>query len=338
MKHRGPRDIDPIYLPGRVRSRLTLTICVAAALALLVGTAAWSTDPRAPKAAPSTAPRGGVSDNTDMNVKITAETLRYDDKNHFLTLDGNVVFTHTDTVIMCPHAEFQTEKQVGHCTGGVRILQPGTTITGNRLDAFYAERRAVVIGNVQVVTEKGPKAAQGPGSSPSPRPRAVGTGGKTVPSASPAVATSMPTVILANEMQYFWEKKQGDATGNVKVRQGDKRGFSDRAHYDGPANLIRMYSNVRYERGDRDWMVAEEALLDLATNIFTARGGVEVTVYPSSSPSSAPSAAASPHPLGDRILKPPPPIVEPVHMPDGMPRDALTPPPGSGTGTPRETP
>ena len=338
MNRQGPRGLNPNPTPRQGRRRASLVSCLAVAMALLlvVGSAAWSTKPGGPQASPSSSPKGGVNESADMNVRITAETLRYDDKNHFLTLDGHVVFTHGDTVILCPHAEFFTDKQVGHCTGGVRILQPGTTVTGSRLDAFYLERRAVVTGNVQVVTERGPKGSDGKGASPSPRPAAAKGGGRTAPSSSPAVAKAMPTVILANEMQYFWEKQQGDAIGNVKVRQGDKRGFSDRAHYDGPGNLVRMYSNVRYERGERDWMTAEEATLDLASNIFTARHGVEVTIYPSQSPSAAPTAA-SPHPLGDRILRPPPPVVEPMHVPDGMPRDAFS-PVAPASGTPGEAP
>lgn len=332
MPHHGYRAVCSSRSPGQARARISLLICLGAAVFLLLGAGdAWSTNPGGAKSSPSASPRAGVGETSDLNVHITAETLRYDDKNHFLTLDGNVVFTHGDTVILCPHAEFQTEKQVGHCTGGVRILQPGTTVTGNRLDAFYVERRAVLVGNVQVVTEKGSKPGGAASGSPRPAPARVNPGG---PGAStPAVARSMPTVILANEMQYFWEKKEGDAIGNVKIRQGDKRGFSDRAHYDGNANVVRMYSNVRYERGDRDWMVAQEALLDLGTNIFTAKGGIEAEVHPSSSPSAAPSASASPQAQGDRILRPVPPVVEPVYIPDGMPRDAM---PSSGSASPAE--
>src|ERR1700752_3943031 len=124
----------------------------AVLIALAVALFRTATLAAAPSAAPSPAPSSPLDPNGDMNVKITSQTLKYEDAKHLLILDGNVVVTHKDTVITSPHAEFLTDKQLGHFSGGVKITQPGTTITSKRLDAYYTERKAVLIGSVQMVT------------------------------------------------------------------------------------------------------------------------------------------------------------------------------------------
>jgi hypothetical protein len=147
-------------------------------------------------------------------------------------------------------------------------------------------------------------------------------------------ATNLPTVVLADQAVYFWEKQEGDAYGNVKIRNGDKRGFSDRAHYAGAINQITMYQNVRYERGPHDWLTCEKGILDTATNVFTAQGDVEgLVVMESASPSASPSP--SPSPQGDRVLKPMPPVLDAKRAPDGVPTDLI---PGTRPSTRQTTP
>lgn len=291
--------------------------------AVLAGLVAAFAEPAPPTPAPSSAaapsaeavarPGASPSGVTDFNLRVTAQTLRYDDGRHFLTLDGNVVFTHLDTQITSPHAEFQTDKQVGTFTRGVRITQPGTTITADRLSAFYADRKAILTGHVNVVTEKlqsGEKSPAGASSSPSAAPRR-------------GPAATVPTIMLCNELDYWWEKQEGDAIGDVKIRQGDRRAFSDRAHYTGgEVREVHMYSNVRYERGPNDWMTCEDAVIDMDTNVFTGNGNVEAYVKLQSTP--APAAAPT-TPAGDRILRPAPPMAPAARrVPSDLPATAPT--------------
>ena len=241
---------------------------------------------------------------TDYNVRVTAQSMRYDDQKHFLTLDGNVVFTHLDTQITAPHAEFETDKQIGHFTKGVRITQPGTTMTADKLSAFYAERKAVLTGHVDVVTEKVKAAREGDPAAKKGEPARPGASRSGGSSTSPT--TTVPTIMMCNVLEYWWEKLEGDAIGDVRIRQADKRAFSDRAHYVGhDARQVHMYSNVRYERGPDDWLTCEDAVVDLDTNVFTGNGNVEAYVRLQQ----AGGAASAPvTPQGDRVLKPRPPI------------------------------
>lgn len=254
--------------------------------------------------------------DTDYNLHVTADTLRYNDARHFLTLDGNVVFTHTDTQITSPHAEFYTDKQIGYFTGGARITQPGTTITCRKVSAYYAERKAILTGNVEAITERVKSASKTASSN-----QAKTSNVKKPP------ATNLPTVLLCNRLDYWWEKEEGDAFGDVKVRQGDRRAFSDRAHYIGKTvQQVHLYSNCRFERGDKDWMTSEEALIEMNTNTFTAIGNVEAKVDLESSPTPTPRLKT---PQGDRVLKPAPPVIPDIRRGvDGLPHD-LTKNPGS---------
>ncbi|MBM3463930.1 MAG: hypothetical protein FJX76_17685 [Armatimonadetes bacterium] len=238
----------------------------------------------------------------DYNVKMTADVLKYDDKKKILTLDGNVTFIHEDTTLTSPHAVFETEKQVGHFTGGVKMTQPGTTVTGDVLDAYYAERRAELTGSVQMVTEKAA------GKGPAPKPAARGP------------AKTSPTIVMTDKIVYYWDRDEADAIGNVKVRQEDRRAFSDRAHYTGAIHQIRLFSNVRFERDPDDVMVAEEAIIDTQAETFTAQGDVDATVWIERTPS-APKPLKTPD--GDRVMKPAPPVVEDKPAPNGLPGDLI---------------
>lgn len=297
---------------------------------------------------------------TDYNVHVNAQSLHYDDNKHFLTLDGNVVFTHLDTRITAPHAEFYTEKQIGYFTKGARITQPGTTITADKVSVYYADKRAVLTGHVQVVTEKVKQSKADPLSrtsdasnndkdnarndnpdnvddsdntkkAPKPEARPNGPTGKNPP------AANLPTILLCDQLVYYWEKQEGDAMGDVKVRQGEKRAFSDRAHYVGQeVRTVTLYSNCRFERGPDDWMTSEQAVIDMNTNTFDGSGNVEAQFLLG-------NKATAPAPLtthtGDKILKPSPPVMSDARRaPDSVPSKRRNLPESTEPAAPEEPP
>jgi lipopolysaccharide export system protein LptA len=292
-----------IHAPGRTYNTIR-TFAILLAVWLATGAAL-----AAPAAAPTPQPAAAKTP-ADYNVKITADELNYDDKKKLLVLNGNVTFTHIDSVVTAPHAEFETEKQLGHFTGGVKITQPGTTITSSELDAFYGERKAVLTGNVEMITEKAPTRKGAAPAAPA----------RTATDKKPAKA--LPTVMLTDKLEYFWEKAEADAFGNVKIRQGDKRAFSDRAHYTGAINQIRLFSNVRFEQGKDNWMTSEEAIVDVAQETFNAKGGVEAYVIMEQGPPKNPPLRT---PQGDRVLKPSPPLLNESPAPDGVKEEILKP-------------
>ncbi|MBI3929245.1 MAG: LPS export ABC transporter periplasmic protein LptC [Armatimonadetes bacterium] len=182
----------------------------------------------------------------ERELRFKADRMDYDEESHRVRLIGNVKIWTDQVTMTSPYAEYHTDKQEATFDGGVKIVGEGSTAVGNKMRVFYAEQKAVLKGNVRLVTERAP-------------------GGK-----EPAT----PTVLLANELDYLWEKGLGHARGDVKVRQGDRRAFSDTATYQRNDQVIVMEGNVRFERGADDWLSAERARMNLVTETITAEGGV----------------------------------------------------------------
>lgn len=178
-------------------------------------------------------------------VKIRADRMDYDEARKQVRLIGHVRFESGDTVMTSAYAQYQTEKQVAEFQGGVRLTQPGSTLVGNRMKVWYGEQRGVLVGSVRLVTEKAP-------------------GGES----------RTPAVMICNELEYRWVEGIGEARGAVKVRQGERRAFADRAHYDRKADTIDLLGNVRFEQGKEDWLTSESAQVNLATETIAAKGRV----------------------------------------------------------------
>lgn len=181
----------------------------------------------------------------DRELTFSADKLDYDEASKTVRLIGNVKITSEDIVMTSPYAEYNTEKQVGDFQGGVKIVGPGSTAVGNRMKAFYGERRAVLTGNVRLVSER-----------------------------APGSESTTPTVMLSDELEYFMNSGEGIAKGRVKVRQGNRRAFSDQAHYYKDKQIVIMEGNVRFEQGNEDWLTASHATMNLATETITAEGQV----------------------------------------------------------------
>ena len=179
-------------------------------------------------------------------VKLKADKMDFDQEKQLVRLIGNVRITSEGVVMTSPYAEYHLDEEMGDFVGGVKIVGKGTTATGKRMKVFYGEERAELMGNVRVVSDRGP-------------------GGEKSPT---------PTVLLSDELEYFWEKKEGIAVGSVKVRKADQRAFSDRAHYFQKRDLVIMEGNVRFEKGGEDWMTASRATMNLKDETVVAEGGV----------------------------------------------------------------
>jgi lipopolysaccharide assembly outer membrane protein LptD (OstA) len=188
-------------------------------------------------------------------VKVWADRMIYDDKKKLLRLIGNVRVREKDTTLYAPYVEFNTETEIGDITGGVRVEQPDTVLTSDRMKVFYKEKRAQFAGNVKASTTRQPSKIK------SERAKEEMTGARTT--------------LTCREMEFWWEKKEGIAKGNVKVEQRDKRAFADEGLYSEQTDLITLRGNVRLERGRNDWMNCHEAQVDMKEETFTAIGNVE---------------------------------------------------------------
>jgi len=212
--------------------------------------------PPSAQAAPAI-PAGGEENGQEKTyeVRMEADRFIFDDKHHKVRLIGNVKFTHKDTIMTAPHAEYDTQTQIADFTGGVKITQPETTVTGGIMTVYYKERRAVLSNGVKIVTTRQPK--------------------KVSEEKVKEELAKAPTVMICDNLDFFWVKKEATATGNVKVTSGKNRAFCDHAFYSDRAQRITLTGNVRFERGDNDWMTCEEAILNLDEETFVAQGNVE---------------------------------------------------------------
>jgi lipopolysaccharide assembly outer membrane protein LptD (OstA) len=192
-------------------------------------------------------------------IHMTAEKLTYDEKKKIARLINNVRVTYGDTIMTSQKAEFDGVAKIGHFTGGVKLWQPGNVLTGDRMDAYYAEKRGVLSGHVRAIMEQ--------------------RGGKAVKTASPTKAQDEgPVLMTCEEIEFFWEAREGVAKRNVKMWRKEKTAYADTVHYSQNSDLVTMEGNVRFERSKNDWLVCPEAYFDLKTETFVARGGVEGNV------------------------------------------------------------
>jgi lipopolysaccharide assembly outer membrane protein LptD (OstA) len=144
-------------------------------------------------------------------------------------------------------AEYQTDKQIAEFQGGVKMVGEQSTATGKEMKVWYAESRGILKGDVRIVSQNtGPKPGQ----------------------------KEEPTIVLCDTLEYNWKSEEGVAKGGVKMRQGAKRAYSDRAEIYQQRNEILLIGNVRVEQGDGDWLTASRAIYDTKDQSVRAEGRV----------------------------------------------------------------
>jgi lipopolysaccharide export system protein LptA len=185
-------------------------------------------------------------------VNLNADRMVYDQKKGEISLFGNVRFIHGITSLTGERATFNTNAKTGHIRGNVKITQPETTITADKMSVFYDKNKAELSGGVNFVTGKNP----------------LNTGGQI-----------QQTRITSQSMVYDWAVRSGEASGRVTVTQGNRRANGDRAHYNGISEIITMTGNVKFEQGSNHWVTAQQVVIDMKNDTFSASGGVSGTFY-----------------------------------------------------------
>lgn len=177
-------------------------------------------------------------------LKLSADRLDYDDAHHRVRLVGSVRLETRDAVMTSPYAEYDTDTRVAEMSGGVKLVTPDATAVASRLTVYYPDHRAVLAGNVRMVTDKGP--------------------GKD----------RTPATMLADSIEYFWDRGLGNARGGIQVTQGERRIYADRASYQRDQGTIDLEGSVRFEQGKEGWLTADRARLNLDSETVSASGGV----------------------------------------------------------------
>lgn len=216
-------------------------------------------------------------------VQMYSKKLDYDAKRKKVRLIGDVKITSAPYVMTSPYAEFFTESKIGEFQGGVKIVGEGSTLTGKRMKVFYTDQKATLVGDVRLITDKGPGGA--------------------------------PTTMTGDELVYEWAKGYGAVKGHVLVVQEGKQAFADEAIYYRDRKMVYLEGNVRVERGDGDWLTAQRARMNLETNLVEADGGVTARTLMEEAEKPQPETTASPSPAEAKPLEPPFPIAIPTAAP-----------------------
>lgn len=241
-----------------------------------------------------TGDKGKAKPKKPEEIHMTADKLTYDHKKQYARLINNVRITYQDTVMTSQKADFDGIKKIGHFTGGIKMWQPGNVLTGDKMDAYYAEKKAVITGHVRAVMEnkKDEKKGESASKEKPDEQKGQGKAGKS--------EDEGPTIMTCEQIEFFWETQDGIARNNVKIWRKEKTAYSDVATYSHSAELITLTGNVRFERSNKDWMICPEAYLDMKTETFVARGGVEANMDMQKKE----KKEEKPKPEEDRILSP----------------------------------
>ena len=89
---------------------------------------------------------GGVS-MIGSDMAMSAQSVHSYNNNKF-TAKGGVHLQRGDRQIFGDTVEYNTEKEYGLVTGNARLIAEGTTLTGNKVEGWLKEIRAVAQGNV----------------------------------------------------------------------------------------------------------------------------------------------------------------------------------------------
>ena len=199
------------------------------------------------------------------DIQFEADQVDYDAASKLVRMVGKVKFISEGSTLTAPVAEYNTEKKIAEFQGGVKMVGEQSTATGKEMKVWYAESRGVLKGDVRIIS-------QNSGKSPGDK--------------------GEPTVLLCAELDYNWKSEEGVAKGGVKMRQGVKRAYADRAELYQQRNEILLIGNVRVEQGDGDWLTASRAIYDTENQSVRAEG--RVVAKTRMQPKEEPATAAAP--------------------------------------------
>ncbi len=212
-------------------------------------------------------------------IQFSADQVDFDEVAERIRLVGDVVIRSEGLTLTAPYAEYSTVRQTADFQGGVQLTGEATTATAREMVVDYARSTAVLKGSVRIVSE-----------------------------ASMGSEQSEPTVLLSERLEYDWLSQEGAATGGVRMRQGTRRAFADRAELYQRRNEVWLIGNVRVEQPGGDWLTAQRAVYDSASQNVRADGRVVARTTLIS------SSAEEPEGTGEESLEPqglPAPLVEP---------------------------
>ena len=189
------------------------------------------------------------------DLGLNAAEATYEIRSRFVRASGGVVLMQKDVTVRAPQATFSLSTQTLAASGGVTILQGRSALSGRTLVADLVARRALVEGEGELV-----RAAAGP----------IGPGAD-----SHGTFLSRQTVIRAPRMSLRWEPDEAEASGGVRVLQGDRVVRAERAHYVEAAGQLELLGQVTVEQFGEGPSLTGARLTARRLLINTRDGGME---------------------------------------------------------------
>ncbi len=167
---------------------------------------------------------GGVTVRGD-DLGLAAAQVTYEIKTRMARASGGVVLTQQDVTVRAPQLAIALTANTVAASGGVTVIQGRSTLLGHSLDADLSARRAVVAGDAEL--RRAP--AEGAGS-----------------------PSSMTAVMRAQRMILRWKPDEAEASGGVRVLQGERVARAERARYVESSGRLDLEGDVMVERfGER---------------------------------------------------------------------------------------
>jgi lipopolysaccharide assembly outer membrane protein LptD (OstA) len=187
--------------------------------------------------------------------------------------------------------------------GHLKITDPESTITGDKLQVDFNKKFAQIIGNVTIVTQK--KKTETAGATPAGAAPAAGA--KPTEGEKPAgekEPTSLgeyrekKTTITCPQIDYYYadDRKQAAITGPVKAVQEDKTVVSDKASYDGVKNTVVLDGNVTVTTDKGDDLHCPSVTIFLDNDSFEASDITGVVIQREEKPAEPTPAPPTPSP------------------------------------------
>lgn len=155
-----------------------------------------------------------------------------------------------DTEMNAKSAELDNEQQHVVATGNLLLKDPRAELTGDKLEAWLDEKRALLTGSVRLLVKPKENGDQKPSAA-----KRLETGTQPPDEEEKFTLENVkkyPIVITCDRIEYFYRKKAASLTGSLKATQTLRNGkvrtlTADRAEYDQKKEILTLIGNVRIE-------------------------------------------------------------------------------------------
>lgn len=176
-----------------------------------------------------------------------------------------------DTLMRADRVIYEEPEKKKHliATGRLKMLDPRAELTGEKLEAWLKEKRALLTGSVTLVVKPKEEKEQAPekATAEAGANQAAQGNAKTKEAAqpkngnqpaekeeeeeelSPKTLRKYPVLVTCDQIEYFYKKKQAVLTGHLKAVQQLKEGrtrvlTAERAEYDQKKEILTLTGNV----------------------------------------------------------------------------------------------